>query len=81
MWAEVSPRLDIETVVLDECVLKLSDRQQTLVRLRYSEELTSGEIAERLSLTAANVRKILDRTRDALRRCVEANLRPTGDAR
>jgi RNA polymerase sigma-70 factor (ECF subfamily) len=79
-WAEVAPRLGDEASALRHCMGKLPARQRELVRLRYVEDLNSDEIAAQLSLTAANVRAILKRTRDVLRRCVQGQLRPEGGA-
>lgn len=70
-WSEVAPRLDEEATALRHCVSELKGRSKTIIKLRYVDGQTSNEIASELSLTAANVRAILKRTRDLLKRCVE----------
>lgn len=77
-WADVAPRINAESTALQNCVRELSGRSQKIVRLRYAEDQTSEEIAATLDLTAANVRAILKRTREALRRCVEKQIRLLG---
>jgi RNA polymerase sigma-70 factor (ECF subfamily) len=73
-WAEVAPRMSDEATALRHCVAGLEGRARTIIKLRYTEELNSKKIARQLSLTPANVRAILKRTRDALRRCVEKQI-------
>ena len=77
-WANSASRLSDEASALRHCVTKLSQRQQQIIRLRYTDELSSAEIGPHLNLTAANIRRILKRTREALQRCVEARLRLEG---
>ena len=80
VWSEAAPRLSTEASALKDCVTKLPERQREIVRLRYFEDLNAVEIAPRMTLTSANVRAILKRTRDALRRCVEERLRLEGSS-
>ena len=77
-WAEVAERIAGEADALEQCVSRLPDRQRRILRLRYVEELGSDAIAARINLTAANVRTILKRTREALRQCVETRLQAEG---
>jgi RNA polymerase sigma factor (sigma-70 family) len=74
VWAEVAPGLSDEETALRHCVAGLNGRSRTIIKLRYKEELNSEKIASQLSLTPANVRAILKRTRDALRRCIEKQI-------
>lgn len=73
-WAEIAPQMSDEAAALRHCVGELNGRARTIINLRYAESQTSDAIASELGLTAANVRAILRRTRDALLRCVEKQL-------
>ena len=50
-----------------------------MVRLRYYDELTAEEIAQRVGGTGAAVRVALQRIRQQLRECVERQLRAEGE--
>ena len=56
---------------LRHCIEGLRDRLWNALRLRYHEELSASQIAEKLGLTAVNTRSLLRRGRDALRNCME----------
>lgn len=71
-WAQISPERSQDAVYLQSCIRRLDNRQMELVKMRYLEGMNSREIAEQLRLSAANVRAILKRSRDALRRCVKS---------
>lgn len=73
-WAAVAPQLDDEATALRHCMSQLPERTRSVMKLRYADSETSASIARQLSLTAANVRAILKRTRDGLKRCVEKRL-------
>jgi RNA polymerase sigma-70 factor, ECF subfamily len=70
-WALVAPRISHESVALRHCIDKLQGKTRSIVKMRYAEGETSEAIAGKLNLSAANVRTILKRTREALRRCVD----------
>ncbi|MEM7785599.1 MAG: sigma-70 family RNA polymerase sigma factor [Planctomycetota bacterium] len=78
VWAEVAPSISEESTALQHCVTKLNGRSRTIIKLRYTEGKTSEKIANELDLSSANVRAILKRTRDALRRCIEKRIRLLG---
>lgn len=59
---------------LRACIQKLNDKQLKLIDLKYSEQLSSEEIASNIGSTASSINVMLFRIRDALRRCVEKNL-------
>ena len=73
-WAEVAPRLDGEATALQHCVGELKGRPRQVIELSYAQDQPSEAIGRELNLTAANVRTILKRTREALKRCVERQL-------
>jgi len=80
VWAETETQISDEASALRYCVGQLEGRPQSIIQRRYSDGLTSEIIAKQLSITAANVRTILKRTRDVLKKCVERRLRFQGDA-
>ncbi|MEM9369294.1 MAG: sigma-70 family RNA polymerase sigma factor [Planctomycetota bacterium] len=73
-WAEAAPRLSEEQTALQDCMSKLKGRSRAIVKLRYVEGHASDVIGRELNLSAANVRTILKRTREALRRCIEKHV-------
>lgn len=73
-WSEISPRVHDESASLRECMRELKSRSRRVVELYYAEGRSSLEIAGQLGLTAANVRAILKRTREILRRCVQRRM-------
>jgi RNA polymerase sigma-B factor len=56
----------------------LDQRERELLSLRYGAELSAREIGELVQLEAANVRKILERTRSRLRARIDAVLESRG---
>ena len=68
--AEPSDRMES----LRECVKKLNEKQLRLIDLKYSQQLTSEDIAATIGSTSSSINVMLFRIRDALRRCVEKRL-------
>ena len=60
---------------LRQCVERLPDKAQTLVRLRYNDSLKVTEIASRVTSSPEAVQKALSRLRESLQKCVERRLR------
>lgn len=79
-WAEIAPRLNDETTALQYCMGELRGRSRDIVKLRYADGQGSEEIAGKLNLSPANVRTILKRTRDSLRRCIKKQIALSGGA-
>ncbi|EMI55680.1 sigma-70 family RNA polymerase sigma factor [Rhodopirellula sallentina] len=77
-WAEIAPQLGDEAAALRHCIDELNGRPRTIVSLRYVEGQTSNAIASELDLSAANVRTILKRTRETLRRCIRKQIELQG---
>jgi RNA polymerase sigma-B factor len=48
-------------VLLEQALAKLTEREQLIVRLRYFEDLTQGEIGERIGVTQMQVSRLLSR--------------------
>lgn len=80
LWAEIAPSITDEESELQICLTRLTDRQRKLMHLRYVEDLNSMEIGDRLGLSPANVRKMLERSRDAMKKCIQQRLTPAGGA-
>src|SRR5690606_12279972 len=57
-----------------DALAELPDRERMLVSLRYGAELTAKEIGALTGIGGANVRKILERTRERLGARLEALL-------
>ncbi len=62
------------------CIEKLPERSRRLLRLRYEERLKLREVAARLAGTLDAVHKALSRLREALRRCIEDEMRAVAPA-
>jgi RNA polymerase sigma-70 factor (ECF subfamily) len=60
---------------------RLSDRERTLIALRFGAEFKGPEIAELLDLTLANVQQILSRALRKLRASLDGQVPPDSAAR
>lgn len=60
------PRLDR----LQDCLAALPEKMRRLVRLRYQEDHTPAEVAQRMGWSAATVYVALSRLRSELKRCI-----------
>lgn len=60
--------------VLQECLEATSVESRLLLKLRYGDDLSCEEVAEKLSLGLNAVYKRLSRLHEALRQCVEMKL-------
>ena len=67
----LSSRWEAFREALRECVARLSGKSLRAIRLRYSESLSTSDIAAALDIRVENARKILSRTRHSLRECIE----------
>lgn len=56
---------------LEDCLSYLTGKAQRVLHGSYFEESSDAEIAQRMKLSAANVRVIRHRSISALRDCVE----------
>jgi RNA polymerase sigma-70 factor, ECF subfamily len=68
--AEVGERV----VALEECLQQLPERQREYVALRYGQEMSLHEVAQRLKRPENAVAAVLYRARLALARCIEGKL-------
>jgi RNA polymerase sigma-70 factor (ECF subfamily) len=60
---------------LGYCVVKLPQRQQRIIRLRYVDGHSCDAIAETLHQSVQSIYALLKRTKSALRECVELRLK------
>ena len=67
----LAERADERRHALHDCLRKVADHVRAVLRLRYTEGLRAGEIAERLGRTVGAVEMTLTRSRRALRECIE----------
>jgi RNA polymerase sigma-70 factor (ECF subfamily) len=67
-----------QRAALLRALAELTPREREIVSLRYGAELDATEIAAQLELEAANVRKILERTRVRLGERIEALIESDG---
>lgn len=74
-FVDFIPELDLRVMALRQCTARLQGRSREIVRLRYTENIKPREIGARLGLDSLVVRVALNRVRDALRKCIERQLR------
>jgi len=63
-----------KVAALRECLEKVPEKSRALVQEKYEAEQSAPDIAAKLNMTAAAVRKSLERVRTALRKCMEERL-------
>lgn len=59
------------------CIEKLRHHQRTVLDLRYEQQLSSEEIAQRTGRSVLAVRTLLMRVRQQLRQCIESRMQQT----
>jgi RNA polymerase sigma-70 factor (ECF subfamily) len=65
--------------VLRDCMEELPKKSEKILRLRYFEGLSCGEIADSISITLDAVYKRISRIQNSLRKCVELKMEPGGN--
>ncbi|EWT01405.1 RNA polymerase sigma factor [Intrasporangium oryzae NRRL B-24470] len=70
--SQTDPALD-DGIVVRTAIERLPARDQTLVELRFGDDLTQAEIAETMGLSAMQVSRLLRRTLDDLRVQLDAD--------
>jgi len=68
---ELQPEFERRFRRLDDCLGKLPPPQRSLIEAFYYERVGAESLAERSGRTVAATYKMLERTRHALRQCVE----------
>jgi RNA polymerase sigma-70 factor (ECF subfamily) len=66
---------------LRACLVKLTPNARQLVEMRYHDDLTSSQIAEKLSRKTATVYQAISRAHQALAECVRDQSDSTGEVR
>ncbi len=77
-WGNVTEEISNEQAALHACVEHLAPRSREIVRMRYGNELSAPQIAERLETTAGAVRISMMRIREQPQACVKRRLRSEG---
>ncbi len=74
LWSEDSgfTKAD-DRVLLDPHIASLPERERTILRMRYVEDLTQSEIAERVGLSQMHVSRLLARSLAMLRQALGAD--------
>ena len=65
--------------LLRDCMEELPKKSEKILRLRYFEGLSCGEIADSISITLDAVYKRISRIQNSLRKCVELKMQPGGN--
>lgn len=71
-------RAKAKMTALRECLQRLPEKSQAMIKARYEENASAPDIAEQLDMKSAAVRKSLERIRSALRKCMEERLVAAG---
>ena len=71
-------QLDDMREPLETCLEELSAKARRVVKMRYSEDLRSGDIAEKIGSTSGSVRVMLVRSRTQLLDCIKEKLSSGG---
>ena len=65
--------------LLRDCMEELPQKSEKILRLRYFEGLSCGEIADSISITLDAVYKRISRIQNSLKKCVELKMQPGGN--
>ena len=77
--SEEQERAQVEIQSLASCIQKLPDEQRELIQQYYNKnKVNMKEVAQILQRNTAGLYKALERTRDALKTCIESQLRSQG---
>lgn len=71
---EKGDRAQAKVAALRECLKNVPEKSRILVQEKYEAEKTAPDIAVKLNMSAAAVRKSLERIRTSLRKCMEERL-------
>ncbi len=77
---EKGDRAQAKVAALRECLKRVPEKSRTLVQAKYEMELSAPDIATQLDMSAAAVRKSLERIRKALHKCMQVRLAGGGSA-
>ena len=71
---EQGDRAVAKVAALRECLKAVPEKSRALIQEKYESEKSAPDIAAKLNMTSAAVRKSLERVRTALRKCMEERL-------
>jgi len=71
---EKGDRAQAKVAALRECLKLVPEKSRALIQAKYEAEQSAPDIAAKLNMTSAAVRKSLERVRTALRKCMEERL-------
>lgn len=77
---ETPPRYEEELPLLRECLARLPEKSRELVELYYYGDVSTPQIAGRLSMNADTVCRALSRVREKLRECIQRQIQQGGAA-
>lgn len=77
-WAQQSQGRSERVETLEDCIGQLASHAQVVVKLRYFEDRTAEQIAEKLGANGGSIRVTLQRIRTQLRECIERKMRLEG---
>jgi RNA polymerase sigma-70 factor (ECF subfamily) len=66
---------DVRTDLLKQCLARLSPKAREAIDLRYHEDRTPAQIAEKLGWSPESAYSVLSRTRTFLRDCIEQRMK------
>ena len=77
-FERVEPEIGHMTDALHTCIGKTTGKSRKAIELRYVDECSSDEIADKLEMKSTAVRVLLHRTRHALADCIKRQIMITG---
>jgi len=66
---------DVRTDLLKQCLVRLSPKAREAIHLRYHEDWTPAQIAQKLEWSLESAYSVLSRTRSFLRDCIEQRMK------
>ncbi|MCB1236083.1 MAG: sigma-70 family RNA polymerase sigma factor [Verrucomicrobiae bacterium] len=75
---ELGDRGQARLQALRQCLAEMPEKSRELIKARYEDDASAPDIAERLKMNSAAVRKALERVRTSLRKCMEERMRLSG---
>jgi RNA polymerase sigma-70 factor (ECF subfamily) len=80
-WQDAYAHAKVDVGALVRCLGELEERRRQVVTLSFQDECGADEIAERLAMTAGNVRVLRHRAVADLRRCLDGRPAPGQEPR
>lgn len=77
-WAGQDLSGDLAVEALEECFSTLTERAQTALRMRFTDDASRIDIGKALDITDHGARNLMQRAKQQLRNCVEERMRNDG---